>query len=951
MPGRKIFYLLFFLSGFSALIYEVVWARQLGLIFGNTTYAISTILTVFFSGLALGSYVVGRMADHANGKRMTIARINANPSTGSGQVVLMVIYALIELVIGIYAALTPLIFKLIEVLQVSLSQQFNPSYSGFSFITFGLAFLGLILPTILMGGTLPVMSRFLVSDQHEGGQIMGNLYGLNTLGGVGGVLLAGFWLIPTIGVRETVWLAAGINLLIGGIVVFYANTMRMKIVQMHANSQHGKQSISINSQYLNSHKISIFASFVITGFASLALEVLWTRVLILVFGSSTYAFTIILAVFLLGIALGSFVASKFLLKRENLLVWLVSLQLLVGLGVVLATPFFDKLPFLFLQNFKGTFESNLWMAFLISFLMVLPLTILMGMIFPLGIRLVASRLERMAADLGKLYSLNTFGAILGSFAAGFIIIPLLGIQKGIILSGSLYALASLIILFTTFKPLKLKYLIPVSLISIFVSSHFFSLSPWNKEILSSGVYMYYQQYLESNDPVSVMKGREMVFYKEGLSSTVAVMRDDEGLFLRVNGKTDASALGDLPTELLIGHLPILLHPNPKSVLVIGLGSGITLGAVEQYPVEKIDMVEIEPAIVEAAKFFEKDNHNALADNRVDLSVADGRHFLLTSKDKYDVISSEPSNPWVKGNSDLFSKEYFQSMKAHLKDDGVALQWLQYYRMDPESLKAVLATFRSVFPNMSVWSPSVNNDLLLIGTSEPLVIDFQLLEKKVSEEKVKEDLARISMDKATKILGLYLFDGETVRQKTEGAKVHTDNKPVLEFSAGFNLTRMTRGQNADLFLQVKEEPFSFVSNISEKQKEEVRNYLAMKDEILLGKTAFSEGNLTETLTHYEEALKRDPGRKPLQWRLLRLYLGQATAAYFSKNLPQAKKSLLKALEIDNNYFKAHLNLGTIYYEEGNFPEAAQEWALAKEIDPDNEQVEQNLQLLEKYFPGE
>lgn len=923
MRLRKLLFFLFFLSGFSALVYEVVWARQLGLVFGNTVYAVSTILTIFFAGLALGSLIFGWLADRKKK--------------------LLLIYAILELGIGIYATLTPFMFKLIEILQVSFSQSFIPSYSGFSIATFSLSFLGLIMPTTLMGGTLPLMARFLVRSGEERGGIVGNLYGLNTLGAVLGAFLAGFFLIPNLGVKETIWLAAGINLLIGIIILAFSGKRQAPSVERFEKQDKGK--LYPKPYTLHPRPYFILLAFALAGFAALALEVLWTRVLILTFGSSTYAFSTILTVFLLGVALGSFLASKFLVKKANLLFWLAGLEIGLGVVVILLTPLLGKLPLLSLDFYRQTsgFMTNLQIAFLFSFLIILLPTLLMGAAFPLVVKILSLQLNTLGQNVGKVYSVNTFGGILGSLVAGFVFIPLFGLQKGILLASFGYFLAGILILLVT--PVKKRFQAVIILVVVLLAGSSFFLPGWNKKILSSGVFVYFQDYLEAREIKEEMERGKLLFYKEGLLSTIAVFEKGANTFLRIDGKTDASTATDLNTELLAGHLPLLFHKEAKEVLVIGLGSGITLGAVEQYAdVEKIDVVEIEKAVVEAAGYFTEDNHQALDDKRANLILGDGRNFLLTATKNYDIISSEPSNPWVKGNASLFTKEYFQLAKERLKDDGIFLHWVHINYLSKDDLQTAIATFQTVFPDTTVWSCLFSNDLLLVGTKRSLGFDFALLEEKFEEEKVSEDLLRIGIREPAQIFGLYFFGKSEVEQFVSGAKSHTDNHPILEFSTPKSLGKETVGENLEALLAIQAEPGAWLTNVSPAQKEKIKANLTLKENVLRGKISLSKQNLEEALDFFLKALGIDPKRKEVKKEIATIYFYLAERDFARQDYEKAKKSLIKSAEFDPNHPLTHLNLGAIYFQEKNYLEAAKEWGIAKELDPGSREVEQNLNLL-------
>lgn len=927
---RRLFFVLFFLSGFSALVYEVVWARQLVLVFGNTVYAVSTILTIFFAGLALGSWFFGRVADKI---ALSVERLASRKGRDTENSTLyakrytltpLMLYGFLELGIGIYAGATPLIFRVLGGFQVLWGQ--GP----------GLVFLGLILPTFLMGGTFPAISRFLAADQRENSKMMSNLYSLNTLGGVLGVLLAGFVLIRELGVRETIWLAAAINLGIGVVAL----GMRVKGLGFR------KEETVTDWPKEPSPLMPLFLAVFLSGFASLALEVLWTRVLILVMGSSTYAFTIILAVFLLGIAFGSFLASKFLLEKQNLISCFVFLEMILGGGVILINPFLEKLPFLFLDFYKKSsgFTNNLWASFVLSFLVILPLTVLMGILFPIAIKILVREKAVLGSDLGKVYGLNTLGGILGALAAGFIFIPFLGMQKGILLSGAVYLLAGTMVVLCLSDKRRLK--VSVSVVSLFLLLISFIFPAWDKQVLSSGVFIYFYDYLSRNNPRQAMASDQLLYYKEGLSATVVVKKDEENVYLRINGKTDASTVGDLETVLLLGHLPLVLHPNPQKVLVIGLGSGITLGAVEQHPIEKVDVVEIEAAIVEAASFFQEANHRALEDKRLRMVVGDGRHFLLRENEKYDVISSEPSNLWVKGNADLFTREYFELARNRLAERGIFLQWVHAQYLDSKSLKTVIATFQSVFPQMTAWSTLSANDLLLLGTKEPLVFDFDAVEKKFHYQPVRQDLDRVSIKGAADIFGLFLFGSDGAKKIAEGEELHIDNRPILEFWTPFALGKETIAENLENLLTSQEEPYSLIEHLDTTKKRKIETSLRLKENIFRGKSSVIRGNFQEGLGYFRKVLSLDPDRPYLKKMIVKTGLRLAEMFYNQNNLFKAKEVLLMVLDLDPLSSKAHLNLGAVYFRQGNIEGAISEWTIAKELDPKSPKAEQNLKLLEK-----
>ncbi|MFZ5366124.1 MAG: fused MFS/spermidine synthase [Patescibacteria group bacterium] len=834
---RRLLFFLFFLSGFSALVYEVVWARKLSLVFGTTVFAVSSILAVFFAGLAIGSWVFGHFVDHPNRMRMKIIRINANTP--------LLLYGLLELGIGLYAAGTPWIFKLVENLQVSFWQKFTPNFYGFSLFTFFLSFLGLIIPTTLMGGTLPVLSKFLVREEEEIGSGVGVLYFVNTLGATMGALLAGFWLIATLGVSQTIWTATVINILIG-ITVLWLTRINADIKLTHVDvSADKRQSESVP---ISTNQRILLAAFALMGFSALALEVLWTRVLILFFGGSVYAFTTVLVTFLLGIALGSAMVSKLLsyYAIKNLLLWFGAGAVILGISVIVSTPFFQEMPFWLLgilKEARGSFGTVTVWEFILSFLIMFVPTFLMGVLFPLGVKIYTQELAGLGQSVGRLYGVNTFGGILGSLAAGFLLVPLIGVQKGIWLAAILYFLVGGAILIKAGINKTVK-LLTYSFIFLIISIGYF-LPSWNKHFLVSGPFANWRFFVwDSREQAEKrMQASELLYYKEGLEAVVAVKKSGEQIFLRINGKTDAATGLDMDTQILSGQLPMLLHPNPQDVLVIGLGSGITLGSVETYLLKIVEAVEIEPAVVEAAKYFSEANWNALEDKRLKMIVGDGRHYLLGTSKKYDIITSEPSNPYLAGPSKLFTKEYFNLVKSRLKEEGLVAQWIQLYTLDTQDLKMVIKTFQSVFPYVTVWDNLSSYDLLLIGSEEPQELDLSLLGKKFREEKIKKDLARIFIENPEQFLSYLALDSRGVEDFTQGAKENTDNHPILEFSAPKTLYQATTSKNIESFKDLRPKLGG--------------KYAEFRQHVVLAKMYFTRGENEKAVAEYKEALRIDP----------------------------------------------------------------------------------------------
>ena len=911
--------ILFFFSGLASLIYEVIWARKLGLVFGNTSYAISTILAVFMAGLALGSFLFGKIVDRFLEPRKFLF---LNGLLGIGE--------------GTYALFTPLIFKLIEKLQLNLVGNLTLSPFNINLIRFFLSFLALILPTTLCGGTLPVLSKFLIQLKEDVGEKFALLYSLNTFGGVAGVILSGFFLIIPLGlgVNGTIYAAGSIDILAGlcflGLAIkskseWMTDTRNIDANKVRISTRNDAKDISAGSRFDSRRFASIFLLiiFFFTGFTALALEVLWTRVLVMTLGSSTYAFSLILAAFLSGIALGSILVSKFVDRIKNLWLALALTIGLIGISVVFLTPFFDDLPLLFLKIF-GKFGESFWKfelaLFSLIFLILLLPTILMGITFPLGIKIYLGDLKKVGASVGEIYSINTLGCIFGSFLAGFLFLSLFGLQKSILICVLIYFLFAIILIFFARINLIPRLVFLFLIIGISVSAFFFP--QWDKFALTSGPAVYARQYLLNPEIIYGEPTKEdLLFYKDGLSANVFVSKSPKGfLAMRVNGKVDASAgrieykeIGDLDTMLLTGYLPLLLHPQePENALIVGLGSGITLGAMTQYPLKEIDLVEIEPAIIEGAKYFKEFNHEALDDPRVKLVIEDGRNYLSISSKKYDIISSQPSNPWVKGNANLFTKEYYELCRDHLQENSLMFQWVQLYSLDKKDLESIIYTFSEVFPYVQVWSSPSYKDLFLIGSLESIGVNQEKFKERFNILGIKEDFEKAAISEPEEILANFIFTQEQIKNFKE-KRLHLDNYPFLEFQAPLALYK-------DIVSENLEELYSFKENIEElygiKLSSRIKEF---QEKNLLAVIAKEKGDSEGAIKFYEEALKIKINPL-LEESLAEYYYGKGKLALLNNNLEEANSYYKKAVELNPKEPVFLNSLGSIYLNKDDFEKA-------------------------------
>lgn len=828
-------FLCFLLSGSTALIYQVAWVRHMTLIFGSTAFAVSTVLTAFMAGLALGSYLLGRWIDRRGSPLLT--------------------YAALETIIGLYALFVPLLFGALAVIYQWVWDHFAPNYYLFSLWRFALAFLVLLIPTTCMGGTLPILAKFYaLLPNSQLSLSVSTLYAVNTLGAVLGTALSGFWLIPALGLSSAVLTASLINFLLAGLMALAVVLTAKRLKEFLLRPQRVVAPLSgatYASPLLPARPLAryILLSFALTGFAALVLEVAWTRVLSLVLGPSVYAFSVMLATFLVGLAVGAFAFSRlieaFKLDGLKTLGWL---QFLSGLATFLTLLLFEQLPFLFATIFHRWVASQspevlFVLQFLLAFLVMYLPTFFMGGIFPAVVQIFAAERGAAGRTIGRIYAANTVGAILGSFSAGFLLIPTVGIQNTVLLTIFIYLGLSLVTaLLARRGEARERWPVGLMVIALPVAAMLavaFFAPDWNRLVMSSGMFQYAPRLKPPQAPEGYIPGRadferyvqrlEILFYKEGYSGTITVAKEKtvpaqplgeqmvESVLLINNGKIDASSYSDMPTQIFSGHVGLMLHPDPKEVLVIGLASGTTAGSALRYPIERLTTVEIEQAVVAASHQFDFVNHRPLEDPRATLIVNDGRNYLSVTAKEYDVIVSEPSNPWMSGPSNLFTQDFFRIARKKLKDDGIFVQWVQMYSMSPDNMRALIATVRSVFPYIYLFNTLVGADLLLVASGHPVPLDVQQLKQRLEWEAVRQDLARIHIASVTDFLAYFRLGPDEVHQLAQGTPLNTDDNALIEFAAPKDLYRLTGAMNNRMIAQATKGIASYLTNLPEAER--------------------------------------------------------------------------------------------------------------------------------------
>ncbi len=917
--SRAWVFLFFLISGATGLIYEVVWTRLLTLVMGNTHYSVATVLTSFMGGLALGSYLGGRIIDR-----------RFNP---------LAVYAILEAAIGLYCLLIPALIQWAHPLFQSIYLDASNSYTTASFLRFLICGGILILPTTFMGATLPVLSKFVSTEPGFIGRDVGTLYAVNTFGAVLGALASAFVLMRLFGVSATIYIAAALNI---GIAVVIFVLFKPSLDRDTGTETAADTAKAPPVDPLTLRTVAILLAFGLSGVSALVYQIAWNRILSLLLGSSVYAFGLILTTFILGLALGTLAFSRWQHRFTDRVKTFGLLQLGIGFSALTVLPLFGEIPFVnrwVYQNVSVDFTTIQFSNFAIIFTLLFVPTFLMGGQFPVVVKLIARNLETLGHNVGRVYASNTVGTIAGSFLGGFVLIPWIGVQNTVAAAVLLNGVLGVLILSRseTLRPTFKLTVLPLALLIALAGGRF--VPGWDKAVISSGSFMPYRiQDLKEAEQAK----NKILYYKEGTHTTVTTELAVSGnIFLRVNGKTDASLALDMRTQLLSGYLPMFFSEDPKRALVIGQGSGITLGAVEQFPVEAIDLVEISPAVIEGSKFFGPFNHQALDDPRVKVILEDGRNHVALSDKQYDVIISEPSNPWISGVGALFTLDFFELLKQRLTPGGVACIWV-HTNMSPDSFKSITRSFSEAFPYVTMWESIVGDDYLLIGSSEEYRLSYEKFAGHLQKEPIRKDLQRIGIENILDLMSLKIMNRGGLVRFSLDAPIHTDDNSLLEFSAPRYIYKDERDvlvRQLSPFFRIDPDFVTFESTDaetrarvreklaqlqrSESQVREIKRQAQIETLLNEAQSAFQAGQAAEALARYSEILKIDPGH-------VMTYFNMGNIFKALKFTERAEKAYKNALRVNPYYVFGAVGLSELYLSSGRPADAesllteVQEW---------------------------
>jgi len=823
--------LIFFFSGTAGLIYEVVWMRRLGLSFGTAVAAVTLVLVSYMTGLGLGGRFFGRMADRIKNPRRLFAILELGIA-GSA--------ILVSLILGKLA-------MIYRVLYWALAGQPVLSMILMFIMTAGILF----VPTFLMGGTLPVISKICIGNKTGLGRGVGLLYGFNTLGGVLGALAAGFFTIPAWGLSASILIAAGINSLLAFLTVIADPGLKPDAVRVTP------QAGTDNAPALRPRLLALAVG---AGLSGMAYEILWFRALAVNLSNSVYSFTTILIVFLTGLGLGSWLFGKLIDRVKKPVRFLAAVQILIAAATLLTAVFLSRLPVLLmpLAGWLALPELRVFLPGLVLGIVVMLVpTVLMGINFPLLVKIYNHDPNRVGTGIGRLYFFNTLGSMTGPLVATFFLIPVLGVVKGIC-AVSFMNLGFGTLFFAHDRPRSSRTRFALTQVPIYAAAVVLSIAAGtNSRLLPPSIFR--------------TPGRHdrVLYYRETAAGSV-VASEDLNTGIRAcyvnNSPVCGTTYDALKVVKMLGHLPFLVNPAARQVLVVGFGIGITTAALARHDAGSIDCVEICPGVKDASVFFAAFNRYVFRNPSLNFIPGDGRNVLLLSRKKYDVISCDPTHPTL-GCGHLYTREYFELYRQRLNPGGVVSQYLPLHKLTPDEFRSLVGTFASVFPHTSVWLGHAHG--ILLGSDRELKIDFQSLRDFVA--RTGDDIIDDPYLLATSLI----LDEKAVAEFVRDAPLHTDDRPFLEFFDPLSLKGENWELNLTQLMAWQSDPGLTIAGIP---ADTLERYRIGQKRFIAGLIAKSRGDIRAMIASYEKGLVENPENREIRLfledeiRQLRYYRG-------------------------------------------------------------------------------
>jgi spermidine synthase len=922
-----IIYTCFSFSGFTSLVFEVLWSRQLVTVFGNSSYAISVVLCAYMTGLGLGGVFGGRLADQTK-KRAEI-------------------YAIILTTVAIWALLLPFIIRQLMTI-IPTFALLSPDYFLISIIArfiFSFAILG--IPCFMMGMTLPLLVRTVTESGEYIGMRIGMLYALNTLGAALGCFAAGIWMVDTLGLANTNFVAVGINIILAVVVFiiskptnFLVNLVHTETDKIRVPPRDGKI-LSFPEHYAPGWLLLSIAFF--NGVIGLASEVLWIRYLSFL-ASVAYVFPALLSIYLFGIGLGGLLYRLFAIKIKRPIRVLGLVEIMMALSIPSA---FVISAFIFATGPPYPVGLN-GMAFITMFV---P-TIFMGIAFPLLCSIYGNKLEKLGRNIGKLYAINTAGTVLGSLLPIFVLIPLFGIQLSLFLISVIAGFMGIFLLIYNVLSNK-RFIFGFAVVYTLTQVLFFVLIPSN----------FCQRVFLATD-FELNKHNDILFYKEGRTGTAIVTRDriNNCKTVYINGMREVPVLYSHQLCFkMMGCLGPMLHSEPDEVLMICFGGGIAAGATTCISgVKSLTIVDLEESVVEAAKLLSEENNHLLENPSVKVVIDDGRNYLLVSRRKWPVIISDATHPKSGDSWVLYTEEFYRLVQEHLTDDGVFVQWLPMHSLSTAEFKIILRTFQSVFPHVSLWitqgvdeRATFGSYTILAATPAPLKIDVSLLRERLNAEVVRKDLEPYGLHAPAGFLNTFLCAEDRLRLWVGKGPVNTDNLPYTQFETRYS--RSARLINAEL-IELMEEVWQYLINTGSGQEakgllDELNQYTKVNRLLLRGQISEAYVMLPDDIrcnkmqSIYEQWPSYIQTLVDIYWddpmalvMLAQKRLKTPDGVQFAMTIYE------RVLELDPNNVEALNMLGTKFMNEGRLQKAEEYLRRAVHLKPNDAEVHYNLCLL-------
>jgi spermidine synthase len=800
------FFLLYaFLSGISILVYEIVWARQLALIFGNTIIATTIVSAIFMTGLGFGSLYFGRKVD----RTLRPPRL----------------FSVLQFSMGAFAIVAFIVFQKLPDIQRTLYRALPINALPLLIIIF-ITSLFMIIPTLFMGGTLPILSKALVQNERRIGQSIGFIYGFNTMGSIIGALITGFFLIAALGQTTSIFFAVIINMFLG----------LVSLKKFPCSSAAIKVSKSKAAENVRSSLIVVAG---LVGFCGLAYEILWTRSLHIFLANSTYSLTSILVIFLSGITIGSLLFAKYLSTKKRLIIVLAACQIIIGIYAMITALSLNDLPSL-LYSIRGMLQVSVLRlilpALLLSSIIAFVPTLCMGISFPLVCKLFAPTSRSLGKNIGKVFIINTAGSIVGSFFAGFLLIPLLGVVKSIIFIAFINLFIGLFLI-AKFTGLKRTQILIIDVCVLLTGLGLAWNAVHNYMILPPSIFR------------TKMRADKILLYKETSQGTV-IVNEDRHTGIRAcyinNSAVCGTTYDALKVVKLLGHLPFFINPDAETALIIGFGIGITSSAVAAHDVTKIDCVEICSGTKTAANFFSHFNNNVVKDPRIRFINDDGRHYILLAQNKYDVISCDPTHPTL-GCNNLYTREYFEDCKRLLNTGGVICQYLPLHKLSLFEFKTLIRTFTAVFPHTTIWLAHSHG--VLMGSDKNIKLDFLQFSSQIIA--LNDDMLQDPYLIATS----FILDENAVHDFVQNARINTDNLPYLEFFSAKSVRRENWHLNLIALLDERSDLTGIFFNIDDPGK--MKRYLKGQNLFYSSLVYKNKGDFARSISALEQAARFNP----------------------------------------------------------------------------------------------